>query len=335
MVHHEKSGGPKLMDLYSKAIKSRHYSPRTEKTYRRWVVKFLHFHDLKHPDSMAEREINEFISDLAVSKKVSPSTQNQALAAILFLYRHVLQREIGELGDIIRAKRRRRIPVVMSREEVVMILSSMHPKAVLVSELLYGCGLRLSECLRLRVKDVDFGRNEIIVRGGKGDKDRVVMLPGSLKLKLTKHLKGVRKIHDADMSQGWGHVPLPHALDRKFPNDSKAWKWQWVFPQEKRWRDSETGKQGRFHMDPSIIQRYVKQSVDKSGLSKRVSCHTFRHSFATHLLEAGYDIRTLQQLLGHRSVKTTMVYTHVLQRGPAGVQSPLDTLGGNKNDSLS
>ncbi len=322
------SKAPKLMERYRVALKSRHYSLRTEEIYCGWVLRFINFHKLKHPKDMAEAEINRFVSYLATESHVSASTQNQALAAILFLYRHVLEREVGELVNLIRAKKSIRIPVVMNLDEVRMVLGRLSGRDRLVVELLYGCGLRLMEGLSLRVKDIDFGRNEIQVRSGKGKKDRAVMLPAALKVALNEHLEGVKLLHAKDLSENYGQVILPGALDQKYTSASREWRWQWVFPQEKRWKDRQTGRRGRHHIDPTIIQRAVKHSVQKCGLTKRISCHTFRHSFATHLLEGGYDIRTVQTLLGHKDLKTTMIYTHVMNRGPSGVRSPLDNLRG-------
>ncbi len=315
-----------LMVRYREKIRSRHYSPRTETTYSRWVVRFIQFHGMRHPEDMAEREINKYLSFLAIKGKVSASTQNQALAALLFLYRHVLGREVGDLGDLIRARTPERIPVVMTKNEVKIILRYMRGRDKLMALMIYGCGFRLNECLNLRVSDIDFERHEIIVRNGKGAKDRSVMLPGSLKIKLEEHLAEIKRIYLSDLDEGYGEVPLPGALDRKFPGASREWRWQWVFPQANRWRDNETGKQGRHHVDATLLQRAIRRALDKSGLTKRISCHTFRHSFATHLLEGGYDIRTVQVLLGHKDLKTTMIYTHVLNRGPGGVRSPLDEL---------
>jgi integron integrase len=319
-------GGPRLLDLYHSELRSRHYSPRTEQAYTSWVIRFVRYHGYRHPAEMGEAEINAFLSDLAVSKKVSATTQNQALAALLFLYRHVMEVEVGDLGTLIRAKKPVRVPVVMSREEVKMVLGCVGQRERLLVELLYGCGLRLSEALRLRVKDLDFRRHEIVVHHGKGGRDRVVMLPGALKSRLKIHLEEVKRIFEHDCEAGWGAVALPVSLDRKFPNASREWRWQWVFPQEKRWTNRRTGEQGRHHIHGTLVQRAVKQAVDKCDLTKRISCHTFRHSFATHLLEGGYDIRTVQVLLGHKDLKTTMIYTHVLNRGPSGVRSPLDDL---------
>ena len=275
---------------------------------------------------MAEPEMNQFLTHLAVKEHVSASTQNQALSALLFLYRYVLNREIGDLGEVIRARKPIRVPIVMTREEVKAVLNHLTGDKWLMASLMYGAGLRLMECLRLRVQDVDFGRNEITIRDGKGAKDRMTMLPESLKSPLQDHLQKVKKIHKKDLAEGWGRVKMPDALDRKYPNAPSDWRWKWVFPQEKRWKNLKTGEEGRHHADESLVQKAVKDSVVKAGLIKRGTCHTFRHSFATHLLEGGYDIRTVQELLGHKDVKTTMIYTHVLNRGPTGVRSPVDTL---------
>lgn len=312
-----------LADLRT-AMKSRHYSRRTEQAYGHWVSRFLHFHQGRPPAEMAEADINRFLTHLAVTKKVSASTQNQALAALLFLYRQVIGRDVGDLGEVIRARKPERLPVVMAREEVKAVLANLTGEKWLIAAILYGTGLRLMECLRLRVQDIDFSRNEILVRDGKGAKDRITMLPESTKAPLQDHLKQVKAVHQQDVAEGWGRVQLPHALDRKYPNAPKDWRWQWVFPQEHRWVNGKTKEQGRHHIDESLVQKAVREAVTMAGLTKRATCHTFRHSFATHLLESGSDIRTVQELLGHRDVKTTMIYTHVLHRGPAGVRSPLD-----------
>jgi len=317
---------PKLLDRLREALRSRHYSRRTEQTYCHWVRRFIFFHNVRHPAEMAEPEINAFLTHLAVKEKVSASTQNQALSALLFLYRHVIGREVGELGDVIRAHKPRRLPAVMTRDEVKAVLSSLSSDKWLMASLMYGAGLRLMECLRLRIQDIDFSRNEILVRDGKGAKDRITMLPESLKGPLQDHLKRIKEVHDRDLAAGWGRVLMPDALDRKYPNAPKEWRWQWVFPQDNRWRNHETGEEGRHHVHESIIQKAVSGAVKKAGLVKRATCHTFRHSFATHLIESGYDIRTVQELLGHKDVKTTMIYTHVLNRGGKGVKSPVDDL---------
>ncbi len=321
-----RSRPPKLLDQMRQALRSRHYSRRTEQTYCHWVKRYIHFHNVRHPAEMAEPEINAFLTHLAVKEKDAASTQNQALSALLFLYRHVLGREVGDLGEVIRARKPKRLPVVMTRDEVKAVLANLSGDKWLMASLMYGAGLRLMECLRLRVQDLDFSRNEILVRDGKGAKDRITMLPESLKAPLQEHLKHVRAIHERDLADGWGRVLLPDALDRKYPNAPKEWRWQWVFPQERRWKNAQTGQEGRHHVHESIIQKAVNGAVRKAGLAKRATCHTFRHSFATQLLESGYDIRTVQELLGHKDVKTTMIYTHVLNRGGKGVKSPVDDL---------
>lgn len=324
--HHLTTQKPKLLDQVRRAMRTRHYSHRTEQAYVHWIKRFIFFHSVRHPAEMGQPEINAFLSHLAVKEKVSASTQNQALSALLFLYRHVLGRPVADLDEVIRAKKPARLPVVMTREEVKAVLSHLQGDKWLMTSLMYGAGLRLMECLRLRVQDVDFARNEITVRDGKGAKDRVTMLPQSLKAPLQNHLRKVKTIHEKDLRDGWGRVQMPDALDRKYPNAPADWRWQWVFPQENRWTNHQTGQQGRHHVDESLIQKAVREAVSRAGLTKRATCHTFRHSFATHLLEKGYDIRTVQELLGDSDVKTTMIYTHVLNRGPAGVRSPVDGL---------
>ncbi|BFU95772.1 MAG: integron integrase [Nitrospira sp.] len=315
--------GSVLADLCA-AAQARHYSRRTEQAYSHWVARFLHFHQGRDPAEMAEPDINQFLSHLALQEKVSASTQNQALAAVLFLYRHVIGRGLGDLGEVIRARKPERLPVVMTCGEVKAVLTNLAGEKWLIAAIMYGAGLRLMECLRLRIQDIDFSRNEILIRDGKGAKDRITMLPESVKTPLQGHLTKVKAVHQQDVADGWGRVQLPHALDRKYPNAPKDWRWQWVFPQEHRWINGKTKEQGRHHIDESLVQKAVREAVVKAGLTKRATCHTFRHSFATHLLESGSDIRTIQELLGHRDVKTTMIYTHVLHRGPSGVRSPLD-----------
>ncbi|WP_235670362.1 integron integrase [Prosthecochloris vibrioformis] len=294
----------------------RHYSNRTTDTYCAWTRRFVRFHNLQHPKEMGETEINAFLTHLAVEEKVSSSTQNQALSALLFLYRHVIGKEIGDLGNVIRARKPVRLPVVLTRDEVKVLLAELAGDKWLMASLMYGVGLRLMECLRLRVQDIDFTRNEILVRDGKGAKDRITMLPESLKKPLAEHLKQVKSLHDKDLAEGWGRVLLPGALDRKYPKAPAEWRWQ----------NTKTGEEGRHHMDESLIQKAVKAAAFHVRLTKRATCHTFRHSFATHLLEGGYDIRTVHELLGHNDVRTTMIYTHVLNRGPSGVRSPVDGL---------
>lgn len=317
---------PKLLDRLRQELRARHYSRRTEATYLNWVRRFIFFNKVRHPREMGAPEINAFLTHLAVDKKVSSSTQNQALSALLFLYRHVIGQEIGDLGEVIRARRPTRLPVVMTREEVKTVLDHLSGDRWLMASLMYGAGLRLMECVRLRVQDIDAPRKEILVRNGKGAKDRITMLPESLKVPLHEHLARVKAIHEKDLTDGWGRVQLPEALERKYPNAAAEWRWQWVFPQEKRWTNPETREQGRHHIDASLLQKAMRDAVNRAGLVKHATCHTFRHSFATHLLESGYDIRTVQELLGHNDVKTTMIYTHVLNRGPSGVRSPMDGL---------
>ncbi len=314
------------MDQLRKAIRSRHYSRRTEQAYCLWVRRFVYFHHLRHPQEMGAPEINAFLTHLAVEGKVSASTQTQALSALLFLYRHVLGREIGELGDVIRARKPRHLPVVLNRDEVRAVLAHLDGDTWLVASLLYGAGLRLAECVNLRGQDIDFSRGEITVRRGKGAKDRVTMLPRSVQEPLREHLQRVRQLHEHDLAAGWGRVRLPDAVGRKYPSAAADWRWQWVFPQRRRWKNEQTGAQGRHHVHETMVQRAVKSAVDRSGVTKRAGCHTLRHSFATHLLETGYDIRTIQELLGHTDVRTTMIYTHVLNLGGLGVRSPADGL---------
>jgi integron integrase len=316
----------KLLDQLREALRSRHYSRRTEQTYCHWVKRYIFFHNVRHPGEMAELEMNQFLTHLAVKEHVSASTQNQALSALLFLYRYVIGREVGDLGQVIRARKPTRLPLVMTRDEVKAVMANLTGDKWLMAALIYGAGLRLMECLRLRVQDIDFSRNEVLVRDGKGAKDRITMLPESLKKPLREHLQRVRMIHEKDLSGGWGRVLMPNALDRKYPNSPVEWRWQWVFPQENRWINTQTGQEGRHHVDESILQKAFKDAVRKADIVKRATCHTLRHSFATHLLEDGHDIRTIQELLGHKDVRTTMIYTHVLNRGGHGVRSPVDSL---------
>jgi integron integrase len=308
------------------ALRSRHYSPSTERAYCLWAKRYVRFHGLRHPADLGTAEINAFLTYLAVERRVSASTQNQALAGLLFLYRHVLLRPVGDLGDVVRARRPRRLPVVLTPGEVRSVFAHLDGDARLVATLLYGAGLRVGECLNMRVHDIDFARAEITVRDGKGGKDRVTMLPQIAVGPLHEHLGHVKALHDRDLTAGWGAVALPDALDRKYPGAAVDWRWQWVFPQRTRWRDPATGAQGRHHIHETVVQKAINVAVHRSGIAKQASCHTLRHSFATHLLESGYDIRTIQELLGHKDVRTTMIYTHVLNRGGLGVRSPADGL---------
>ncbi len=317
---------PKLLDRVRHAIRSRHYSPRTEDAYVHWIKRFIFFHGKRHPIEMGEAEVTHFLSSLAVDFRVSASTQNQALSALLFLYRQVLQHPLPWLDNIVPAKRPVRLPVVLSRDEVQAILARLHGAPHLMATLLYGAGLRVLECCRLRVKDVDFAANQIIVREGKRDKDRVTLLPHSAKMDLARHLEMVRSQHQRDLERSAGWVELPMALGRKYPNAGRELAWQWVFPATRYYVHAETGQRRRHHLHESVLQKGVREAARRAGVAKPASCHTFRHSFATHLLEDGYDIRTVQELLGHTDVSTTMIYTHVLNRGPNGVRSPADRL---------
>ena len=310
----------KMKDL----LKTKHYSERTIISYMKWIENFLYVY--KNREILGQKEINEYLSNLAVKMKVSASTQNQALAALLFYFRFVKNENPQELESVVRAKKSERIPVVFSRDEVKRVINCMDENKKLCAELLYGTGMRLNELIELRVQDVDFDRNEIIIRHGKGDKDRHVMLPQSLVSKIKLQIEKVKVIHEKDLSEGWGRVPIPNQLTNKYPQWEKELKWQWLFPQKNRWKNQYTGEQGRWHIDGSLLQRAVKQAVLIAGINKNASCHTFRHSFATHLLESGYDIRTVQELLGHADIKTTQIYTHVLNKGPGGVISPLDRI---------
>jgi integron integrase len=317
---------PTLLDHVHQMIRKRHYSLRTDKAYVHWIARFLRFHQHRHPAQMSEAEVGQFLSHLAQASHVSASTQNQALNAVVFLYREVLNKKIGMLEGVVRAKRPQRLPVVLTKEEVQKLLRCLNGMRWLMATLLYGAGLRLMECCSLRVKDIDFSRDQILVRSGKGEKDRYSVLPAPTKDLLVKHLHLVKRQHEQDLEKGLGRVALPHALERKYPNAGKEWGWQWVFPATDHYTDRQTGEKRRHHLHESVLQRAVKVARLHAGIPKPASCHTFRHSFATHLLEDGYDIRTVQELLGHSDVKTTMIYTHVLNRGGRGVRSPADSL---------
>jgi integron integrase len=315
---------PKLLEQARDAIRIRHYSIRTEQAYLRWMKHFILFHNKRHPAEMGEQEVTAFLSHLAVNRHVSSSTQNQALAAILFLYKEVLKHPLDWMDNIQRAKKPTRLPLVFTREEVRAILVHLEGSKWIVGALLYGAGLRLLECLRLRVKDIDFGYKQIMVRDGKGAKDRITMLPAAVEVPLERHLTKVKALHELDLREGYGEVFLPNALARKYSNAAAEWAWQYVFPAAKRSVDPRSNAVRRHHIPESVIQKSVKAAIRNAGIAKPGSCHTFRHSFATHLLEGGYDIRTVQELLGHKDVTTTMIYTHVLNKGGKGVRSPID-----------
>ena len=315
---------PRLLDQVRQTARLRHLSLRTERAYTGWVYRFVVFHGKRHPSGMGAVEVRRFLSHLATEGRVSASTQNQALCALLFLYRYVLEMDLGRIDEVVRARRTRRIPLVLGREEVRLVLAHLTGTHALITGLLYGCGLRLMEALRLRVKDIDFARNAILVRQGKGDKDRVVMLPGTLRERLREHLGSVRVLHERDLGNGLGAAELPNALGRKKPGAERWWAWQYVFPSGRLSIDPRSGRRGRHHVSESSVQKAVTRAVRLAGVPKTAGCHTLRHSFATHLLEGGYDIRTVQELLGHADVRTTMIYTHVLNRGGKGVRSPLD-----------
>jgi integron integrase len=322
----DRAGWLGLLAAFRTVLRTAHYSRRTERSYVYWLQRFLSHYRGRPPLQMGAGEIQSFLSHLAVHDRVSASTQNQALCALVFLYARVLEKEVGTLEGIDRAKVPQRLPVVLSREEVKAVLGAMSGVPLLVCRLLYGSGLRLSECLALRVKDIGFDRNELTVRDGKGAKDRLTMLPGSCREDLARHLDRVRRLHEQDLARGLGRAPLPYALAAKYPNADRDWGWQYVFPASSHYRDRHTGARHRHHLHETVIQRAMAQAVRKAGIAKPATPHTLRHSFATHLLESGYDIRTIQELLGHSDLQTTMIYTHVLNRGGRGVASPADSL---------
>lgn len=317
---------PRLLDILRTRIRLKHYSLRTEQTYTEWAKRYILFHGKRHPAEMGKEEVEAFLSHLAVKHNVSASTQSQARAAVLFLYREVLDTELPWLDDVEQAKKPQRLPVVLTVNEVQALLSRLTGTHALMGRLMYGTGMRLMETVRLRVKDVDFERREIIVREGKGAKDRITMLPQAVAAPLREHLARVEALHGEDLRAGFGEVHLPHALGKKYPNAGREWGWQYVFPAKQRSPDPRTGVTRRHHADEKGIQRAIRQAVRDAGLAKPATPHTLRHSFATHLLQSGYDIRTVQELLGHKDVQTTMIYTHVLNRGGKGVESPLDRL---------
>jgi len=317
---------PRLIDRFRAAVRSRHYSRRTEKSYWFWIRFFIFRNAKRHPAEMGAEEVTAFLNWLATERKVAAATQNQALAALLFLYKAVLERDLPWFDGLVRAKRPVRLPVVLSEAEVRKLLEQLDGVPWMMASLLYGAGLRLQECLMLRVKDVDFAYRQILVRDGKGAKDRVTMLPESVVQPLQAHLGKVRLLHRRDLAEGYGEAWLPHALSRKYPRAGYEWGWQFLFPSKNRSADPESGVIRRHHIYPDTMSRAIKRATRGAGIVKPVSCHTLRHSFATHLLLAGQDIRTVQELLGHADVSTTMVYTHVMNRGARGVRRPLDRL---------
>lgn len=317
---------PRLLDQVRSKLRVKHYSIRTEEAYLGWIRRFILFHGKRHPRDMGAAEVEDFLSHLATVGNVAPSTQNQALAALLFLYREVLRTALPWLHEVTRAKKPSRLPVVMTHAEVHAVLGGMRGTWRLMAGLLYGSGLRLMECVRLRVKDIEFERNELVVRDGKGAKDRVTVLPQSSREPLTIHLQKVKGLYEQDLAQGYGEVYLPYALARKYPSAGREWGWQYVFPSTKLSTDPLSGKRRRHHLDEKGLQRAMKQAVREAGITKPATPHTLRHSFATRLLQNGYDIRSVQELLGHQDVNTTMIYTHVLNRGGRGVVSPLDLI---------
>ncbi len=314
---------PDLLEQTRNVIRVKHYALNTERSYLPWIRRFILFHKKRHTASMGEKEIGEFLTHLAVNENVAANTQNQALNAIVFFYKEVLKKEVGLISNVQRAKTHKRIPVVFTKEEAKKVIAQLDGTKKLMTSVLYGSGMRLKECLRLRIKDIEFGYNQITVRDTKGAVDRVTLLPGSIKEELKRHLEKVKALHGQDLKEGFGRVYLPFALSKKYPNADKEWAWQYVFPAACRSMDPRSGMERRHHVMERVLQRAVSSAVRSANISKPGSCHTFRHSFATHLLENGYDIRTVQELLGHKDVSTTMIYTHVINK-VKGVRSPLD-----------
>ena len=313
-----------LLEAMRRTLRMRHYSPRTERSYLAWTRRFIAFHGRKHPRLLDDKAVEAFLNALVLERRVGAATHEQALCALLFLYREVLRISAPWFDELVRPPRRRRLPVVLTREEVRRVLARLTGAPQLMASLMYGSGLRLQECARLRVKDLDFGRNQIQVRGGKGGKDRVTLLPKPLRDGLREQLNATRALHRRDLQRGAGYVALPNAIRLKYPAAPREWLWQWVFPATRFYRDLDHGELRRHHLHETVVQRAFKHAVELAGVTKLATCHTLRHSFATHLLEAGHDIRTIQELLGHSDVSTTMIYTHVLNRGPFGIKSPLD-----------
>ena len=323
----QKWGGWK--DIFSKlheTMRLRHYSPRTEKSYRLWINKFRGYLNNRNPHTLEGKDVKNFLTHIALHDRVSASTQNQAFNALLYLFRNILKKDLNDLKDTIRARQRRKLPIVLTREEVQLLFSFLDSPYILMAQLLYGSGLRLLECIRLRVKDIDFTNNVLIIRAGKGEKDRTTILPDKIKESLKAHLKRIKRLHLDDLKKGYDGTTLPDALEKKYPNANKEWPWQWIFPSKNLLVHPKSGKVLRHHIQPSSLQRKIKEAVRKSDISKPASCHTLRHSFATHLLEAGHNIRTIQELMGHKNVNTTMIYTHIVRKSYSDVSSPLDKL---------
>ena len=320
------SHAPRLIDSTREVLRVHHYSISTERSYIQWIKRFIYFNHKRHPKEMGVDEITAYLTHLAVDRKVSASTQNQALNALLFLYKRVLKIELPLIDSVVRAKRTKRLPVVFTRQEVKALLAQFDGTRWLIFSMMYGCGFRILECLRLRVKDIDFHYKQIFVRDAKGGKDRVTLLPDCLIESLRTHLARVKELHDQDLSLGFGCVYLPHALERKYPNACREWGWQFAFPSNNISTDPRSKIRRRHHIYEKTLQKIIKQAIREAGIIKPASTHTLRHSFATHLLEDGYDIRTMQELLGHKDVKTTQIYTHVMGKGCNGVKSPLERI---------
>ncbi len=315
----------RLLDQLKQVIRKKHYSYKTEEAYVSWAKRYILFHNKKHPADMGEKEISEFVSDLALNRNVAASTQNQALNAVVFLYKYVLKIDLGDFGPMERAKKPEKIPIVLSKE-VESVLGFMSGTNRLMAQVIYGSGLRVKECVRLRVKDLDFYMEQLIVVNGKGAKDRATLFPEKIQPLMKDHLEKIKIMHDHDLKNGFGEVYLPYALERKYKNAAKEWKWQYVFPASKISKDPRGGIKRRHHIDESVLRKAVRSAAQKAGIHKLIGPHTFRHSFATHMLENGYDIRTVQELLGHKDIRTTMIYTHVMKKGGLGAKSPLDLM---------
>ncbi len=323
------SDKPNLLDELHNVMRRRHYSIHTERSYADWIKRYIHYYRMQDRLELLDnkdRKVEDYLTYLAVHDNVAPATQNQALNALVFLYRHVLREPLGDNLRAERATKKTRVPVVMTREEVTLVITALNGVPLLIVKLLYGCGLRMAEVLRLRVQEVDFSMKQLTVRGGKGDKDRVTTFPESMIPLLSSHLRRVELIHQNDLREGFGEVYLPHALARKYKNAAREWGWQYIFPSSQRSIDPRSGVTRRHHVDPSVVNKAIKRAVRLVGINKRITAHTFRHSFATHLLQRGTDIRTIQELLGHKDLKTTEIYTHILRQGGQGVISPLDDL---------